>query len=293
MTVIFVLTTTCVWAKSTLVLDMRNAPQLPKNFRTTSDTLPASINTSGLSDLFIAGGGQFSKASLERILSRLRVKNMVVIDLRQESHGMLNGNAVSWYARRNAENSGKTPVEIEKDQSMLLTQLAEEEIAVVDNVLKKSTDGAIERVKPIEYVVHQTNTEEEFVTEKNLKYKRIYVQDYHAPSDKEVDRFIEMVRSLPKEKWIYFHCRAGVGRTTVFLTMYDMLHNAKKVSFEDIIKRQIALGGKDLRALPDKHSFKYQAAVERRKFIEKFYAYARENRDDYKTIWSQWVREGI
>lgn len=269
---------------------MRNSPELPRNFRMTSNVLPDSINSQGLSDLHAAGGGQFSRASLGKILSKLHTRNLLVIDLRQESHGMLNGNAVSWYAKRNAGNAGKTTEEIEEYQAKLLAALGKEQVAVVNKILKKSSNGAIERSKPIEYMVHQTSTEKDLTTNAKLKYQHIYVQDFHAPSDKEVDRFLAIANSIPADQWVYFHCRAGVGRTTVFLTMYDILHNAKKVSLEDILARQIALGGKDLSKFPDKKHFKYSSAVERLNFIKKFYQYAQGNNDNYKTTWSQWVK---
>lgn len=280
-----------VWAKdsgATLVLDMRNAPQLPKNFRSVMNTLPENINTKGLADLHIAGGAQFSRAALEAILKQLHTKQLVVMDLRQESHGMLNSNAVSWYGWHNAENAGKKPAEIEAEQTALLKSLGEEEVAVVNNILQKSPNGGIQKLKPIEYLVHQTSSEQELVSERKLGYKRIYVQDFHAPSDKEVDRFLAIVRLIPANRWIYFHCRAGIGRTTVFMTMFDMIHNAKTVSFDDIMVRQVALGGKDLTELPDKNNFKHDWAAERDSFIRKFYEYAHDNKNDFKTTWSEW-----
>ena len=30
---------------------------------------------------------------------------------------------------------------------------------------------------------------------KHIKYRRIYVQDYHKPEPKQVDRFIDIVKS--------------------------------------------------------------------------------------------------
>lgn len=273
-----------------LVLDMRNAPQLPKSFRTVTAKLPADVNTEGLDDLRIAGGAQFSKAALSTILSRLETKNLLVIDLRQESHGMLNSNAISWYGKNNAENAGKKISEIEKDQAALLKSLAEQKVATVNTVLQKTEEGEIEKVKPVEYMVHQTSTEEELVSEMKLNYARIYVQDFHAPTNKEVDRFLEIVRKHPSSKWIYFHCRAGIGRTTVFMTMYDILHNAKNVSLEDILARQTALGGKDLTELPRRNNFKYQWAKDRLNFITKFYEYAHDNKDGYRTTWSEWIK---
>ncbi|MBX3709077.1 MAG: hypothetical protein KIT56_02150 [Gammaproteobacteria bacterium] len=291
--ILLMVASTLIWARYTsplLVLDMRNSPELPKHFRTTSDSIGDELNAEGLSQLEIAGGGEFSKSAFEQILFRLQAKKIVVIDLRQESHGLLNGNAISWYGLHNAANAGKSSTQIEEDQSNRLVDLGEQELAVVNKILKKSFDGEIKKVKTVEYLVHQTSTEEEFVTGIGQKYQRLYVQDYHAPSPKEVDRFIRIVKALPKNKWIYFHCREGVGRTTTFMVMYDMIRNAKKVSFADILARQMALSGKDLTKMPDKNNFKYQLAVDRLDFIKKFYEYARNNQDNYHTSWSQWLQ---
>lgn len=273
-----------------LVLDMRNGPTLPKNFRTTAGHLPNNINTLGLADLHIAGGAEFSKESLKAITQYLHTKNLLIVDLRQEPHGLLNSNAISWYAPQNAENAGKTPSQIEEEQSALLKALGERKTVVVNNILKKSPDGEIEKVKHIEYLVHQANSEQELVNQMNLKYKRIYVQDSHIPSEKQVDRFLEIARNIPENRWIYFHCRAGEGRTTTFMTMYDIYHNAKQVSLRDIFVRQALLGGKDLSQLPEKDSYKFKLAVERLQFIKRFYEYARNNTDNYSTSWSEWVK---
>lgn len=285
----FLLASTFVWSSFSnpfLVLDMRNAPQLPRNFRATN-VLPARINTTGLADLHMAGGGQFSKLAFVKILENLKAKKILVVDLRQESHGMLNSNAISWYGPRNSTNANKSISEIEAGQAALLAALGKEKIAVVNNLIQKTAYGKIEKVKPTEYVVHQTESEEAFVTSIGQAYKRIFVQDFHAPTTAEVNRFIEIIKKHPKDKWIYFHCRAGIGRTTVFMTILDMMRNAKQVSFENILERQKVLGGKDLTQLPEsKRHFKYQWAVERLEFLKKFYVYAHDNQDNFKTAWS-------
>lgn len=291
--IILIIFSTSVWAKymhTILVLDMRNAPQLPERFRMVTDPVADDINTQGFADLHIAGGAQFSNSALNKIAQRLKSKRFVVVDLRQESHGMLDGNAVSWYGPQNAQNSKKTTMQIEDEQTALLMALGEKEIATVNKIIKKSQNGEIEKIKPIEYLVHETSTEEELVNAKGFKYQRFFVQDFHAPTNKEIDRFIEMVNAIPKERWIYFHCRSGVGRTTAFMTMYDILYNAKKVSFEDILARQVAIGGKNFNELPEKNSFKYKWAVNRLDFLKKFYQYAHDNNDHYKTTWSEWQK---
>lgn len=278
--------------RTLLVLDMRNTPEFPKHFRTTSDPISISdnIDLTGLADLHAAGSSQFSKLALEKVLNKLKVlkvKNLIVVDLREESHGFLNGNAVSWYGPHNATNEGKRPNKIENMQARLLSELEKLNYVTVFKILQKSKDAIIEKVKPIDYLVHRVASEGDVLADNHLDYKRFYVQDFHPPAPKQVQEFIQFAKSLPPDTWILFHCRAGMGRTTVFMSMYDMMHNAKHVSFDDIIARQAALGGKDLKKLPPVGSYKYKFAVQRLKFLHKFYDYARNNDDNFQTPWQK------
>jgi hypothetical protein len=290
---LFFMLTTLAWAQTdqnpNLVLDMSNSPQLPKRFRTFQDILSNQINTTGLKELKIAGGGQFSKLAFDKILERLKAKQIIVFDLRQESHGMLNGNAISWYGVRDAANAGLSPLQVEEVQASLLDNLSQQEMVTVQRIIKKSFNGEIEKSRPIEYFVHQVSTEGNYVLEKGSQYYRIDVQDFHAPTPNVVNQFLAIYKNLPKDKWIYFHCRGGSGRTTVFMTMVDMLHNAKKLSLDDILARQAALGGKNFGDLPPKDNFKYKAAVARLNFVKEFYQYAHENNDNFKTSFTKWL----
>ena len=276
--------------KTLLVLDMKNISQLPRNFRATSKKLPKTLNTTGFSELHIAGGGQYSELSLQKILQTLQVKNMIVFDLRQESHGFLNGNAISWFAPRNAINANKTDAEITQDENNLLQNLRGLNKVDVHDILQKSNDQFISKTQIIKLPVKQVLSEASLTKKYDLEYHRIYVQDFHAPKPDEVDRFIKIAKQLPKDEWVYFHCRAGVGRTTTFMVLFDMMRNAKNVSFEDILARQKALGGKDLTQLPKVVNHRYHAAVKRLAFLEGFYVYARNNRDDFRSTWSAWVK---
>lgn len=274
------------FAQATLVLDARNHAVLPKNFRLSSDPVKIPVNTNGLATLNIAGGGEFSRLGFEKIKQQIKSRQLTVIDLRQESHGFLNGNAISWYGVANAENAGLAAAEIEKRQAALLSQLSTQNSAKVAIILKKSADGHIAKSKIVEFLVHHVASEEEFVRARHAAYQRFYVQDYHAPNAAEVDNFVNMLSQIKPEQWLYFHCRGGRGRTTTFMVMYDMMHNAKEVSFEDILKRQAAIGGKDLTKLPKKGSLKYKPAVQRLKFLKEFYDYAKENNDRFSTTFS-------
>jgi hypothetical protein len=256
-----------------LVLDARNAPHLPRNFRVAPE-------------LHIAGGAQYSEMGLQQIIERLQVGNLMVIDLRQESHGFLNGNAISWYGPQDAANAGKSAQVIEADQQKLLMALSEQKNVNVGHVLKKAMTGGIEKTQAIVFSVQRVMSEAELADKFHLKYQRLYVQDFHAPTIAEVNRFIKLVRDLPPTQWIYFHCHAGVGRTTTFMVMFDMMRNAKHESFNAILARQKTLGGKDLTLLPTKTSFKYAAADQRLIFLRNFYEYARSNDDNFKTLFA-------
>ncbi len=58
-----------------------------------------------------------------------------------------------------------------------------------------------------------------------------------------VNYFIDFVKNQPKDSWLHFHCKEGIGRTTTFLIMYDIMKNHKDVNLNDIIKRQVLLSG--------------------------------------------------
>lgn len=242
-----------------ITLDMSNIPQLPKRFRTVADKQnQSSINWYGFENLNIAGGGQFSSASFKKIMQVLHTSQIIIFDLRQESHGFINGHAISWYGVQAGENAGKTNQEITADEAFRLKTLA------------------------MQFPANHVCSEQEFIRAQHneLKYYRLYIQNYHAPNDHEVNRFVLLARQLHKQypkAWIYFHCRAGIGRTSTFMVMYDMLQNAKYVSFDDILARQAAIGGKNLAILPDKTSFKYQWAKARLEFLQAFYQYARRD----------------
>lgn len=289
------LSSALVFAKIThtlLVVDMAKNAGLPENFRTTSDPLPpdATVSNEGLSNLHLAGSQQFSTDGLQHALEKIPSKSIVVVDLRRESHGQLNGNAVSWYGPQNAANENKTPEQISVSESRLLSRLKKARFKWLYQILEKSDDDFIEKTHRDFVRVNTVKSEQQLAAANHLDYKRFYVKDFHAPDDADVVRFVSFARNIPENTWIYFHCRAGKGRTTTFMSMYDMMKNAKHVSFEDILARQYALGGSDLRDLPSQENFKYKFASHRLDFLRKFYEYAKNNNDDFSTTWQQWKR---
>ena len=99
----------------------------PFNFRTMLDAFPKTKDPApsrdGLDALHASGSASFSEESLRKIKDRLPAKKFTVIDLRQESHGYLNGLTVEWWGDHNAGNKGKTFDQVQKDENARLAAL--------------------------------------------------------------------------------------------------------------------------------------------------------------------------
>lgn len=264
-------------------LDNAQKPPL-KKFRTTDKKVFSdSIKLDGLSDLSLSASSQFSEEELSKIINLLPSSySIIVVDLREESHGFINGFPVSWvkgeHGEYNDANVGKSLAEIEHDEKQRLAQASQE--GSIQVITKKNHSFQ-------QLTVEAVLTEKELIESKGLTYIRLPVTDHHHPSDAIVDEFIQLVLSLPDSAWLHFHCRGGCGRTTTFLSMYDMMFNGDKVSVEDILNRQKLIGGKDLINL-DPTSYKYQPGIERLEFLRNFYKYCNQV-PDFSISWSQWI----
>lgn len=255
-----------------LSLDVENVSKLPNHFRKTSDLSVlknSTENLKGLSTLNISGSKQFSDKSLSLIIENLSQPKITVIDLRQESHGFINGNAVSWLGDGNNANAGLT---------------LEEVVAKEDSQLKSIPLNKPIKLSKGKYTLVPTTVEnEETLTKnKNLEYFRITVTDGRRPTDIMVDRFISFIKEMPKDQWLHFHCKEGMGRTTTFMSMYDMMKNSKEVSFDDIISRQQNLANLEKPILEKNNT--------RRLFLDNFYNYTKTNSDGFKTTWSDYIK---
>jgi protein tyrosine phosphatase len=276
---------------SQLVLDAANKFKLPKHFRTTDVALPANsgVSTVGLQDLHIAGSGEFSALQLQAAIQQLH-KPIIIVDLRQESHGFINGNAVSWYGFNNWANINKTDQQSAADEANKLTALKSQQTVIALKVSKKDrSNGVITGGKHVTLTTNNIQSEAELARQFQLGYQRFYVTDRHPPANATVDQFIQFMKQVPPGTTLYFHCRAGEGRTTTFMAMVDMMNNAKRVSLNDIVLRQQLLGGINL--LKDKSNKNNDTLKSQRvNFIKRFYDYCRSNNDKYKTPWSVWLQ---
>ena len=232
-------------------LDAENAPGLLRNYRTCDDAYRAIPpryakeassripSCKGLSELHISGSSQYSEKGLDAILADLRNRTqgpIVLVDLRQESHGFVNGMPVSWYGKRNWANRGKGHFAVLADEAQRIHALQGQDVTLV----RLKTDKRSASTMTVE--AGQVLTEAELAAQKGVMYVRFTATDHLWPDAGEIERFRRFVKTLPKDAWLHFHCVAGEGRTTAFMTMYDMLKNPD-VPYEDIVLRQLRIGG--------------------------------------------------
>jgi len=260
-----------------LVLDSRNNNEIPKKFRKSSDISNVekdkNVNLTGLNTLNISGSKQFSEQNLPLIISNIKTSlPITVVDLRQESHGFINGLPVSWANKKNDANIGLTKAEVLEDENNKLKSIKLNSPISFYNDPNKTI------------IPTKVENEEQLVKHNSLSYVRIPVTDTKLPTDDMVDYFIDVIKSNPKDTWYHFHCKQGIGRTTTFMIMYDMMKNAKEVSADDIIKRQLLLAGFDENQMKSFYNDK------RSTFLQSFYKYSKENGNDFKIKWSDWKK---
>lgn len=269
------------------VFDAEIMMGLPRNFRTTHRLLhhnSAQFNLKGLHQLSVSGSGQFSEESFKEMVDQLsnEAGQIIVIDLREESHGLVDGVPVSWTdGIHNNANWGKTQAEIENDEIDRLNFAQHAGWLLVNSKENESLT---------KLNISAAKTERLLVEELGHIYLRIPVTDHSAPGDEAIDQFIELMNLLPANQWLHFHCKAGQGRTTTFMTLLDIIRNSHEVSLEDILDRQEFIGGAKLKETNKKNDERSQLAQDRLDFINKFYQYTKEV-PNLTMSWSDWSEQ--
>jgi protein-tyrosine phosphatase len=258
-----------------LVTDSQNYHGMPKKFRKSSDIInmnnTSRLNTMGLNTLNISGRQQFSKYNLPLVINSLgNMLPITVVDLRQESHGFINGTPVSWANAKNDANISLTMNQVLLDEYNKL------------NSIKLNVPITFYNHINITIVPTEIEDENHLADSKSLSYIRIPVTDGKIPTDDMVDYFVDLVKLQPKNSLFYFHCKQGIGRTTTFMIMYDMIKNSKEVMADDIIKRQLLLANFDEIVIKSFYN------NERVDFLKNFYKYCKEDENNFIVKWSQW-----
>lgn len=217
-----------------------------------------------------------------------RVKKIIDVDLRQESHLYLNGQAITLVNKHDWINLGKSHDEAIMSEEKWLRTLKKS--GVVKDVLTKKQFRNKNYDSGVTVPIETIQTEKQVATASGMTYFRLTVSDHMGPRDEEVDRYVALIDTLPKNTWLHLHCRGGKGRTTTFFAMTDMLYHADQDSFDAIIKRQgLVIPFYNLTKIdrrdPQMTAF-YRARYD---FLKKFYQFAQDRLKGFKGSWSQWV----
>lgn len=241
---------------------------------------PHLVNYRSEPRLRMSGSAAFGPQALSQLKRTAKKAKtvLVVFDLRQESHGLINDQPATWQAPKDWGNA-----ELNHDEAVRRERRLLGDLKVGDFV------GGVE-IKSIE-------TEESMIRTASVEYVRLTVNTHTRPVDSEVDRFLQAVDSLPANSWVHFHCRNGDDRTVSLMLMYDMLLNSDKESFDEIVLRhqlmhqnvdpKVELFKAD--SIPDWQK-PYQN--ERALFLKEFYDFAKARSQDKvqssQMLWSQW-----
>jgi hypothetical protein len=160
-------------------------------------------------------------------------RELFLVDLREETHGFLDGRAVSWYSDNDFGNVGQPPALIERDEEARLAALAGQTVHVFRIEDDPDDNRRQQRVMPVSYEeidVMKPETERQAfdgfeLGDCTVHYIRIPVTDHTGPSDAALRELCTRVpvSGDPASVWVHFHCHGGDGRTTTFLALYDMV----------------------------------------------------------------------
>lgn len=260
-----------------LILDSQSYKQIPDHFRKSSDkintNLYKNINTKGLQGLKISGSGQFSGFILPLLISAIDHPNIISVDLRQESHGFINGLPVSWFRPGNNINEGLSREEVIKVTIKRLNSIV---LGVPISFYNHPEITVIPRV---------VMDEKQLTTKDKVGYEFIPVTDNRNPTVAMIDFFVSFVKDQPQNSWLHFHCKEGIGRTTTFMTMYDMMKNSSVATKDEIINRQIALA-----RFSEDEIISFLKA-NRVKLFDIFYDYCKSQEPEFTKTFSDYLKE--
>ena len=236
-----------------------------------------------LQDEAMSGSAQFSQTQFCDLAAKLREQagEVWVVDCRLESHGFINGIAVSWCNAHNDANRGKTAEEVEAEEAAL-TDLVGTTVAACTTQNDRPKDI-------VEFYVEKWETERHLVEAEGLHYLRLACLDHCWPDSDVIDAFIDFTKSLNDDVWLHFHCQAGSGRTGALMTVYEMMQKPG-VPVEEILQHQMETGSGNLleRSAPQKSHVQKERCV----LVRAMYQYINENRDSgYDVKWSAWLKK--
>ena len=229
----------------------------------------------------MSGSAQFSETQFGDLAAELKEESedVWIVDCRLESHGLINGIAVSWCGEDNGANLGKTAEEVEAEEEALSS--------LIGTTVTAYTAENDRAKNGLELTVEKWETERALTESEGMHYLRLACPDHCWPPSEVIDSFIDFATDLEEGAWLHFHCQAGSGRTGAFMTIYEMMQKPD-AAVEEILQHQAETGSGNLvdRAAPEKsHEQKERCVLARA-----LYLYICENRGSgYAEKWSSWL----
>ena len=253
-------------------------------------------NARHLNEERMSGCAQFSKNQFQKWAAALRKKsdNVWIVDCRLETHGFINGIAVSWSNSQNNVNLGKTAAEVEAEEAAFT--------ALVGTTVAAYTLDTDPPKFAMDLTVETWETERDLVEAEGFGYLRLACPDHIWPPAETIDEFIAFSKNLPEDAWLCFHCHAGSGRTGCFMTIWEMMQKPD-ATLEEILSHQAETGSTNMLKRAESEtetdsstpldSFaleRKRASQERGVMVRAIYIYIQENSaTDYAVTWSDWL----
>jgi protein-tyrosine phosphatase len=278
-----------------LVQDTDTHLAKPRNWRHPGMIIAADYqgNITGLENIKASSSAAPRAAHFRWITDQIRkissgnVEVMYDVDLREESHAYINGEAFTHATEHNWINRGKSEKAALETENKWIREISKE--ILLDNVLTPDQHKNSQFSNGSSIIVNAVQSEKQVAESAGFQYIRFFISDHMAPQPHVVDQIVSFVKSLPDNAWLHLHCRGGEGRSTALLLMIDMLKNANSVSFDEIIQRHASI--------PPHYYFPQltrrckELTVyyrERLAFIQSFYDYAKELLSGHDISWSTW-----
>jgi len=254
------------------------------NFRTCYDSFKPSRFTAsreGLQELRCSASGRLSQSKIEKYFKKLPSK-VYVIDVRAEQDFYVKGISAGWLGIRYLDGRFEDRLYTTKFYWGKPTQH-----------LKWMWRRLINLHTLAMPTPQQMQSEEQFLKNLGHEYYSFAGQRHMVHSNEMIQEFINFLDSLPEDAWLHFHCATGRGRSTTFMILYDIYHNAKRVPLGDIILRQHLLGGENVFdiALRPKGTWSKDSLVKRKKLVEDFYSYMTDPNGYGIRNWIDWIKQ--
>lgn len=246
------------------------------------------VSTEGLDELGASASAQFSEKQFGELADALRAasdgKEIVIVDLREESHYFLNGISISNFSLHNWSNLGLSHDEIEAVEGDFFEPM------VGQTVTAYMEDDEQKQDEELTITVESVMSERELVESEGFTYLRLPVTDHAFPTPDEIDLFIDYVKEKGTDDvWFHFHCYAGQGRTGVYLLLYDKMKNPD-LADQDILYRHAMTGSNYPLYLGSPDSYKVPMYAEKAEMTPLLLQYVEENHEsNYEVSWSEWL----